>query len=187
MKGRRSGSVGRHEISGERTRPRVPFLARRRTSHAGTRVFPQKDSRFQHCQRKPRASRICLSCARQPSPWHNLDSDDIEQKILSDHGQRTTHEFLLIGLLGPRTSADAPVGEHPPDKNVVGSDDHPLFACSMKLNRKIAVITGASLGIGRAPAIAMATEGVHLVLTARSSAKLRELAKTFWQVTGRCR
>jgi hypothetical protein len=105
----------------------------------------------------------------------------------SFHGQRTTHEFLLIGLLGPRTSADAPVGEHPPDKNVVGSDDHPLFACSMKLNRKIAVITGASLGIGRAPAIAMATEGVHLVLTARSSAKLRELAKTFWQVTGRCR
>jgi 3-oxoacyl-[acyl-carrier protein] reductase len=57
----------------------------------------------------------------------------------------------------------------------------------MKLNGKIAVITGASLGIGRATALAMAADGVYLVLTARSSGKLRELAKTSWQVTGRCR
>jgi short-subunit dehydrogenase len=57
----------------------------------------------------------------------------------------------------------------------------------MTLNEKIAVITGASLGIGRATAIAMAADGVHLVLIARSSEKLRELAKTSWQVTGRYR
>jgi short chain dehydrogenase len=72
-------------------------------------------------------------------------------------------------------------------KNVVGSNDHPLFACSMTLNGKIAVITGASLGIGRATAIAMAADRIHLVPTARSSDKLRELAKTSWHVTGRCR
>jgi ribitol 2-dehydrogenase len=47
----------------------------------------------------------------------------------------------------------------------------------MNLNGKIAVVTGASSGIGRAAAIALAAEGVNLVLTARSSEKLRDLAK----------
>lgn len=46
----------------------------------------------------------------------------------------------------------------------------------MKLQGQVAVITGATEGIGRAIAIAMAGEGAALVLAARTQAKLAALA-----------
>jgi len=46
------------------------------------------------------------------------------------------------------------------------------------LDGKTIVITGASSGIGRATALLMARSGANVVLVARSSEKLQELAKT---------
>lgn len=43
------------------------------------------------------------------------------------------------------------------------------------LKGKVAVITGASRGIGRASAIAFAQEGVHIVVTARTEPELKSL------------
>ncbi|AUI72354.1 3-ketoacyl-ACP reductase [Companilactobacillus alimentarius] len=45
------------------------------------------------------------------------------------------------------------------------------------INGKSAIITGASSGIGKATAIALAHEGVNLVLTARSEDKLSKICK----------
>ncbi|SVD66193.1 uncharacterized protein METZ01_LOCUS419047, partial [marine metagenome] len=45
----------------------------------------------------------------------------------------------------------------------------------LNLNNKTALITGASKGIGKAIAQAMAEEGCNLVITARSEDKLKEL------------
>lgn len=45
------------------------------------------------------------------------------------------------------------------------------------LNGKTAIITGASSGIGMASAIALAREGVNLVLTARTESKLEEVCR----------
>jgi short-subunit dehydrogenase len=45
-----------------------------------------------------------------------------------------------------------------------------------KLKGKVALITGASAGIGRASAMALAKEGANLVLTARRKSRLEELA-----------
>lgn len=44
-----------------------------------------------------------------------------------------------------------------------------------KLEGKVALITGASAGIGRACALALAQEGAHLVITARRHRRLEEL------------
>ncbi|MET3683288.1 3-oxoacyl-[acyl-carrier protein] reductase [Alkalibacillus flavidus] len=46
-----------------------------------------------------------------------------------------------------------------------------------KLQGKIAYITGASQGIGRATAIALAQEGVHVGLIARQESKLNDVVK----------
>lgn len=43
------------------------------------------------------------------------------------------------------------------------------------LNEKVAVVTGASTGIGRATACSLAREGAHVVVVARSEDKLRSL------------
>jgi ribitol 2-dehydrogenase len=47
----------------------------------------------------------------------------------------------------------------------------------MSLKGKVAIVTGASSGIGRAAALVLAREGVHQVMTARSTDKLEALAK----------
>jgi 3-oxoacyl-[acyl-carrier protein] reductase len=47
---------------------------------------------------------------------------------------------------------------------------------SGKLTGKVAIVTGASAGIGKASALALAGEGARLVLTARRKERLEELA-----------
>lgn len=47
----------------------------------------------------------------------------------------------------------------------------------MDLNNKIAIVTGASMGIGRSISIALAKEGVSVVLAARTTEKLMEVKK----------
>ena len=46
----------------------------------------------------------------------------------------------------------------------------------LQLRNKTALVTGASVGIGRGIALALAAEGVKLAITARRVEKLEELA-----------
>jgi len=46
-----------------------------------------------------------------------------------------------------------------------------------RLGNKVAVVTGASRGIGRASALALADEGAHVVVAARTAADLDSLAR----------
>jgi NADP-dependent 3-hydroxy acid dehydrogenase YdfG len=54
-----------------------------------------------------------------------------------------------------------------------------------KLSGKVALITGASSGIGRASAMALAGEGANLVLTARRKERLEELSAQVKEVGGK--
>lgn len=56
---------------------------------------------------------------------------------------------------------------------------------SVSLTGKVAVITGASRGIGHAAALALAREGADVVLTARTAEDLQALAAKVEQETGR--
>ena len=55
----------------------------------------------------------------------------------------------------------------------------------MKLKDKVALITGASAGIGRASAVALAQEGANMVLTARRKERLEELEAAVQQAGGK--
>ena len=44
--------------------------------------------------------------------------------------------------------------------------------------KKIALVTGATSGIGRATAIALADEGYNLIITGRRKERLEELQRT---------
>lgn len=51
---------------------------------------------------------------------------------------------------------------------------------------KVAIVTGGSLGIGRATAVQLAAEGAHVVVCARRKAKLDELAERITADGGQC-
>jgi 3-oxoacyl-[acyl-carrier protein] reductase len=57
---------------------------------------------------------------------------------------------------------------------------------SSSLSDKVAIVTGASSGIGRATAIALASQGAHLVVTARRAERLIELCSLIQASGGRC-
>ncbi|MFN5751614.1 MAG: SDR family NAD(P)-dependent oxidoreductase, partial [Pseudanabaena sp.] len=48
---------------------------------------------------------------------------------------------------------------------------------TQKLAGKVAIITGASAGIGAATAIALASEGAYVAIAARRADKLNEVAQ----------
>lgn len=52
------------------------------------------------------------------------------------------------------------------------------------LQNKLALVTGASRGIGAATAIALAAEGAHVVLTARTARALEEVEQTIFDTGG---
>ena len=54
-----------------------------------------------------------------------------------------------------------------------------------KLVGKVALITGASAGIGQASALALAQEGANLVLTARREERLKELEAAVQKAGGK--
>lgn len=56
---------------------------------------------------------------------------------------------------------------------------------AQKLAEKVVLITGASAGIGRASALALAHEGANMVLTARRQERLSELEAAVQQIGGK--
>ena len=52
------------------------------------------------------------------------------------------------------------------------------------LDNKLALVTGASRGIGAATAIALAAQGAHVVLTARTAKALEEVEQTIFDAGG---
>ena len=56
---------------------------------------------------------------------------------------------------------------------------------SNRLKNRIALVTGASRGIGRAVAIKYALEGARVILLARTSGALEEVDDEIWKETGK--
>ena len=54
------------------------------------------------------------------------------------------------------------------------------------LNGKVAWVTGAGTGIGRAGAVDLAKAGAHVVLSGRSESTLKETAKRIAKAKGKC-
>ncbi|WP_447412372.1 SDR family NAD(P)-dependent oxidoreductase, partial [Clostridium perfringens] len=52
------------------------------------------------------------------------------------------------------------------------------------LQDKLALVTGASRGIGAATAVALAAAGAHVVLTARTAKDLEAVEETIFQAGG---
>lgn len=52
------------------------------------------------------------------------------------------------------------------------------------MQNKLALVTGASRGIGAATAIALATQGAHVVLTARTASALEQIEQTIFDAGG---
>lgn len=56
----------------------------------------------------------------------------------------------------------------------------------MEIKNGVVIVTGASAGIGRATAVALAQSGAHVVVTARREARLQQLAAELAGLPGRC-
>ncbi len=62
----------------------------------------------------------------------------------------------------------------------------PASSATPSLSGKVAIVTGASAGIGHATALALARHGAHLVVTARRAERLDALSTQIQALGGRC-
>jgi NADP-dependent 3-hydroxy acid dehydrogenase YdfG len=62
----------------------------------------------------------------------------------------------------------------------------PASSATPSLSGKVAIVTGASAGIGQATALALARHGAHLVVTARRAERLDVLCTQIQALGGRC-
>jgi NAD(P)-dependent dehydrogenase (short-subunit alcohol dehydrogenase family) len=77
---------------------------------------------------------------------------------------------------GRRSAADSAPGSKIPSSGCLGGDGETEDRMELRLRGKVAVVSGASKGIGRAVALGLADEGVQLALNARGTALLEQVA-----------